>query len=582
MTNRRNTIFGALVLLAAMARHGAATPPAPPAVVDWIRTHAAPFSTPEAGHGFDDLRAFGDMVGDARIVGLGETTHGTREIFQMKHRLLEYLVVEHGFTVFGLEASLPDCVAINDYVLHGRGDAETALHGQGFWTWDTEEVLDMIRWMRAYNDDPAHDRKIRFSGYDMQSLPPALSVALDYVRAIDAARADILAADLDALRTADARTIANVPPEGRRAMRDAADGLVATYDEHRDEWIAATSADAFDLARWHAVIVGQYAEMLDSSVVGHQGAIATMQRVGMAFGPAGLTIRTYLDHVDFARVDAFEPLLAAAAGDLDAFLIGYQSRLDHDARQAYRDRADALVTLLAEHRDEYVGRWSEEAWTAAAQAAATMRAFFEAADAFVGMGALDAMPNVRDRCMAENIAWILDREGPDARMVVWAHNGHIMARPSAPGTGPMGDTLRRTFGADYVPVGFLFDRGGFQAIWRPGPDEAWDGAPALRPFTVGASAPGTHDAAFAATGLARCIVDLRTVPREGAVNDWFRTPRSMRTIGAIFSPAAERNFATPVELANWFDLAIFFAETTPARPARLTREQFGMPPRRDG
>ena len=63
---------------------------------------AAPLATTEPGGNRDDLAAFGKAVGDARIVSLGEATHGTREFFQLKHRLLEYLVAEKGFTVLAM------------------------------------------------------------------------------------------------------------------------------------------------------------------------------------------------------------------------------------------------------------------------------------------------------------------------------------------------------------------------------------------------------------------------------------------------------------------------------------------------
>ena len=63
-------------------------------VSEWISKNAVPIKSVEAGNGFDDLKAVGDFVGDARIVSLGEPTHGNREVFQMKHRLLEYLVTE--------------------------------------------------------------------------------------------------------------------------------------------------------------------------------------------------------------------------------------------------------------------------------------------------------------------------------------------------------------------------------------------------------------------------------------------------------------------------------------------------------
>ena len=70
-----------------------------------IAQQATPLAGVEAGKPYADLAAFGKAIGGARVVALGEATHGTREIFQMKHRLLEYLVKEKGFTVFAIEAN---------------------------------------------------------------------------------------------------------------------------------------------------------------------------------------------------------------------------------------------------------------------------------------------------------------------------------------------------------------------------------------------------------------------------------------------------------------------------------------------
>jgi erythromycin esterase len=141
----------------------------PPEARRWIAAKAIPLTTVEAGNGFSDLAPLRRVVGDARIVALGEATHGTREFFQFKHRMLEYLVANMGFNVFAIEASAPDALAIDDYVLTGNGDPTTALRNLGFWTWNTEEVLAMIRWMRKWNEDPSHSRKVRFYGFDMQN-----------------------------------------------------------------------------------------------------------------------------------------------------------------------------------------------------------------------------------------------------------------------------------------------------------------------------------------------------------------------------------------------------------------------------
>ena len=66
-------------------------------VIEWISENAIQISTVEPGNGFEDLLPIGEMIGDARIVSLGEPTHGNREVFQLKHRIIEYLVKENGF-----------------------------------------------------------------------------------------------------------------------------------------------------------------------------------------------------------------------------------------------------------------------------------------------------------------------------------------------------------------------------------------------------------------------------------------------------------------------------------------------------
>ena len=162
--------------------------PAPQAVVDWIRDQAIPLLTTRAGHGFADLAPLRDVVGDARVVALGEATHGTREFFQVKHRLFEYLVSELGFSVFAIEASWPESEAVDEYVRTGRGDPAKALAGLYIWPWNTEEVLDLIRWMRQWNAVPGH-RQVRFYGFDVKAAAVSAERLAERLRQIDPALA---------------------------------------------------------------------------------------------------------------------------------------------------------------------------------------------------------------------------------------------------------------------------------------------------------------------------------------------------------------------------------------------------------
>ncbi|RZL36058.1 MAG: hypothetical protein EOP00_29825, partial [Pedobacter sp.] len=146
--------------------------------ISWLNKNIIPLKTVKAGNGFDDLKPLNEIIGEAKIVSLGESTHGSKEIFQMKHRIIEYLANEKGFDIFAIEAAMPESYKLNDYVIHGKGDPRALISGMYFWTWDTEEVLEMVLWMRKYNE--SGKGKIQFTGYDMQSIDMALVNLKDF------------------------------------------------------------------------------------------------------------------------------------------------------------------------------------------------------------------------------------------------------------------------------------------------------------------------------------------------------------------------------------------------------------------
>lgn len=149
----------------------------------WISKHAIPVETanPESDH--NDLMPLKDMIGDRRIVALGEGTHGTSEFFKMKHRIVRFLAEEMGFSVFAIEANMPEAREVNRYVLTGEGDPRKALSGLYFWTWDTSEVLAMVEWMKDYN--LSGKGRMEFYGFDMQFPDVAMAHVKEFVGKAD-------------------------------------------------------------------------------------------------------------------------------------------------------------------------------------------------------------------------------------------------------------------------------------------------------------------------------------------------------------------------------------------------------------
>jgi erythromycin esterase len=144
--------------------------------VGWIRQHAVPFATeaPPAAGESDPFPALDQVAAAAQVVALGEATHGTHQFFQMKHRLIADLVGRQGFRTFAMEADGAGSCAIDDYLHTGVGDPAQQIRDLKFWTWSTEEFLDLVRWMRLYNQTASPGRDLSFRGIDMQN-PLALS-----------------------------------------------------------------------------------------------------------------------------------------------------------------------------------------------------------------------------------------------------------------------------------------------------------------------------------------------------------------------------------------------------------------------
>ena len=157
-----------------------------------LRKYVYPLRTCEPDGGDNgDLAILGQLVGRSKVVGLGEATHGTSDIFKMKDRIVRYLAANEGFDIFTIEANLPESYRMNDYTVDGTGDPAELIRGLYVWPWRTEEMLSMVEWMKTYN---AGTPKITYTGVDMQihtTLIQQLQLRLEGCPATGALAAEI-------------------------------------------------------------------------------------------------------------------------------------------------------------------------------------------------------------------------------------------------------------------------------------------------------------------------------------------------------------------------------------------------------
>lgn len=241
----------------------------PPAneLLDRLDTGVVELETTDPAAGVRDLSPLRDVFEGKTVVGMGEATHGTREFFQLKHRLLRFLVEELDVRLFGLEANFSETLAINDYVLRGEGDPEEALDGIYFWTWNTEEVLALIEWLREYNEGLESGERVKFYGFDAQFTAGPAEAIESYLRDVDP---DYLRECHSELETLSEKGLdVEGPNEDDEAVLErrlaAAKDLVAAlaerFEDREGAYVEQTSEAELELAKRHLRTMEQAIEL---------------------------------------------------------------------------------------------------------------------------------------------------------------------------------------------------------------------------------------------------------------------------------------------------------------------------------
>lgn len=429
------------------------------AVLSGLDAHTTPLVTTEPLTEFGNLESLPASLTDSTVIGLGEATHGTRDFFRLKHRLLRYLVVECGLRTIGFEANLGELLALDAYAVHGEGDPEEILAKSYFWPWQVQSVLALFEWLREFNDGRPVADCVRCYGIDAQYTTESLGRLQEYFERVDPAFLEQVADEFDA---ADDEGTPPTQGEGPAIEFDAAGRLVeACRDrlaENREAYCQTLSQRDLELARQHVALIEQATE--------------------------------------------------------------------------YR-------RILQQRR---VGTIDEETGTRR------------------GL-------RVRDRAMAENVAWMQANSTSDA-VAVWAHDAHLnrqkqVVRESGISARPLGSFLAERYGEQYYALGFSFGRGSFQAV---GQDK--NGNYQLRKFTREKPVPGTIDESMSQFGHRVAFLDIRAARDDERLEEWLGGARGHFSVGATYDPDDGQVYITEYDYSEAFDGLVYVEKTSRARPLR--------------
>ena len=388
---------------------------------------------------------FFDVFADARVVLLGEASHGTSEFYAARAAITRNLIEYHGFSIVAVEADWPDANRIDRHVRQrpGGGYDEETFARFPTWMWRNEDVARFVGWLHEHNAGRPFGKRVEFRGLDVYSLRGSVGAVLDYLREVD-------------------------PEEAKRASKRYS---CLTPWQMEPAWYG------------HAVHTGKH-DPCEDEIVEQLAELLSRQ-------------------VEYASQD----------GD-DFFDAAQNARVVRSAEQYYRAM--------------YRGR--NDSW------------------------------NLRDNHMFDTLQSLLDRRGPQAKAVVWAHNSHI-GNASATEMGwsgqfNIGQFAKTAWGDNALAIGFGTDHGTVAAA------DDWDAPMQIK--TVLPSRPDSYERVFRHTGTARSLTDLR---QDEELRSALATPRLERAIGVIYRPETERqSHYFEAVLPEQFDAYVWFEQTQAVTP----------------
>ncbi len=133
-----------------------------------------------------------DRFADARIVLLGESSHGTSEFYRARAAISQRLIEKHGFNIVAVEADWPDAASVDRYVRHrpkregeGASDEDSPFQRFPVWMWRNREVETFIRWLRRRNHGIESEAMAGFYGLDLYNLGGSIRAVIDYLDDVD-------------------------------------------------------------------------------------------------------------------------------------------------------------------------------------------------------------------------------------------------------------------------------------------------------------------------------------------------------------------------------------------------------------
>jgi erythromycin esterase len=168
----------------------------------------------------------------------------------MKHRIFQYLVDHFNHKAFGFESDFAESIYLNRYVTSGEGNLEDIMNTRmHFWTWRTEEVKELLEWMKNYNVDKNNEDKIHYLGFDCQFTDLHPDLIREYLEPLQPDLWNAASPILDQVKNFTSENYQSLTPEEYESIKSQLEALEAQFTANKDQLIAASSSDQYEITK---------------------------------------------------------------------------------------------------------------------------------------------------------------------------------------------------------------------------------------------------------------------------------------------------------------------------------------------
>lgn len=477
-----------------------------------------------------------------------------------------------------MEYDLVDGFAANDYIHGADIDLYEALNEQRGWVWNTEEIARMLEWMKGFRENGG---QIDYYGIDVFDLIGSAKEALDFLEKGGVEEINIFEQQWEVIFQHPLSYFADnekafydiltneVDLSMNYQLQELLQLLCDLFEQHQSVLISTSSEKEWTIHRQlarTALIRSKHLLQFNMHYIFTEEDWQSEWAFYRGFGKKVDSLKQQLALVNDPGLEISLGGILEKVNNPYSGRRQYLTELNFQQRSDWKDILYAAQERIQIRKSLYLQHITKAAFQRLERWISDLHRLISSYNKYFDKP-LERL-NAREIGLAQNAAFLnsLDDKGT----IIWAHNLHVTKNQTNTRNDgdKMGAFLKRQYDNVMLVVGTFVGTGSLQA-WK-----YTDDGRQLSVFELDQPKEGSLEDLMIQTGCEVCLLDLRTLPEQGPVRDWFTEKHPFRSIGNYYDPNSREDFYLTDVITEHFDVIVFVRQTSRAEPTEEVKKKY--------